>query len=115
MGVHVWALDELLSLMPKWTDGSPRYMIKIDEQEDDYRAVIKYCRSQSDLNPNKVILWGTTFSGTHGYSGIACVLVLRIGPGGHVVKLASEVSALACELFMHSKGHVLSLSSISRR
>lgn len=43
--------------------GTPRHIIYVSEQLDDYRAVIKHCRQQSEIDPQKVILWGTSFSG----------------------------------------------------
>ncbi|KAI0671657.1 alpha/beta-hydrolase [Trametes maxima] len=52
--------------------GIPRHVVYVSEQLDDYRAVVKFCRQQTDIDPNKVIIWGTSFS------------------GGHVVSLASE-------------------------
>ncbi|KAI8980120.1 alpha/beta-hydrolase [Trametes punicea] len=52
--------------------GHPRHVIYVSEQLDDYRAVVKFCRQQPDLDPHKVVLWGTSLS------------------GGHVVTLASE-------------------------
>lgn len=56
------------------SDGDPREVVSIKEQQEDYRAVIKYCRQQPEFDPSRVIAWGTSFS------------------GAHVVKLASEVS-----------------------
>ncbi|EMD31306.1 hypothetical protein CERSUDRAFT_100500 [Gelatoporia subvermispora B] len=54
------------------SDGEPRHAVYVTEQLDDYKAVIKFCRQQPEFDPNRVILWGTSFS------------------GGHVVTLASE-------------------------
>ncbi|KAK7690968.1 hypothetical protein QCA50_006071 [Cerrena zonata] len=50
----------------------PRHSVFVSEQLEDYRTVIKFCRQQSDFDPQRVILWGTSFS------------------GGHVVALADE-------------------------
>ncbi|KAI9057307.1 alpha/beta-hydrolase [Trametes sanguinea] len=52
--------------------GTPRHVIYVSEQLEDYRTVVKYCRLQSEFDPHKVVLWGTSFS------------------GGHVVTLATE-------------------------
>ncbi|KAI0359948.1 alpha/beta-hydrolase [Trametes cingulata] len=52
--------------------GTPRHVIYVSEQLEDYRTVVKFCRQQPEIDPHKVILWGTSFS------------------GGHVVTLASE-------------------------
>ncbi|KAJ8495969.1 hypothetical protein ONZ51_g1403 [Trametes cubensis] len=52
--------------------GTPRHVIYVSEQLEDYRTAVKYCRQQPEFDPHKVILWGTSFS------------------GGHVVTLAAE-------------------------
>ncbi|KAI0368636.1 alpha/beta-hydrolase [Pilatotrama ljubarskyi] len=52
--------------------GTPRHIIYVSEQLEDYRTVIKHCRQQPEIDPHKVILWGTSLS------------------GGHVVTLAAE-------------------------
>ncbi|KAI0775280.1 alpha/beta-hydrolase [Trametes elegans] len=52
--------------------GTPRHVVYVSEQLEDYRTVIKFCRQQPEFNPQQVILWGTSFA------------------GGHVVTLASE-------------------------
>ncbi|KAI1797198.1 alpha/beta-hydrolase [Ganoderma leucocontextum] len=52
--------------------GTPRHVVYVSEQLDDYRTVVKYVRQQPEFDPQRVILWGTSFS------------------GGHVVTLASE-------------------------
>ncbi|TBU33540.1 alpha/beta-hydrolase [Dichomitus squalens] len=54
------------------SDGTPRHVVYVSEQLDDYRTVVKYVRQQPEFDPQRVILWGTSFS------------------GGHVVNLASE-------------------------
>ncbi|KAI0749386.1 alpha/beta-hydrolase [Daedaleopsis nitida] len=54
------------------SDGLPRHVVYVSEQLDDYRTVIKYCRQQPEFDPQRVIIWGTSFA------------------GGHVVTLASE-------------------------
>lgn len=48
--------------------GTPRHIVYVSEQLDDYRAVIKHCRQQPEIDPQKVILWGTSFSGK--FSGL---------------------------------------------
>ncbi|KAI0710217.1 alpha/beta-hydrolase [Earliella scabrosa] len=54
------------------SDGVPRHVVYVSEQLDDYRTVVKWCRQQSEFDSQRLILWGTSFS------------------GGHVVSLASE-------------------------
>ncbi|KAL6298647.1 alpha/beta-hydrolase [Sparassis latifolia] len=89
---HGFSANKLMSLAPyaeafaklgyaavvfdyrRWgaSDGQPRNCLYVSEQLEDYRTVIKYCRQRSEFDPQRVILWGTSFA------------------GGHAVKLASE-------------------------
>ena len=59
------------------TDGLPRHVVYVSEQLEDYRTVIKFCRQQPEFDPQRVILWGTSFA------------------GGHVAALAAEVRLLS--------------------
>ena len=54
------------------SDGEPRHLVHPGQQLDDWRAAIDYVRSRPDVDSERMILWGTSFS------------------GGHVLKLASE-------------------------
>ncbi|KAH9945399.1 alpha/beta-hydrolase [Epithele typhae] len=45
--------------------GTPRHIVFVSEQLDDYRTVVKYVRQQAEFDPQKVVLWGTSFSGGH--------------------------------------------------
>ncbi|KAF8644739.1 hypothetical protein AX16_008304 [Volvariella volvacea WC 439] len=54
--------------------GSPRHVALVKEQLEDYRTMIKYARHQPEFDPQRVIVWGTSFS------------------GGHAITLASEPS-----------------------
>lgn len=74
----------LLSLLHQ--DGSPRHCLYITEQLDDYRTVVKYCRQQPELDPQRVVLWGTSLS------------------GGHVALLATEVGLR--NLFQSLAAHI---------
>ena len=45
--------------------GEPRQIIKVAEQQDDYRAAVRYMRGRDDIDPRRVALWGTSLSGGH--------------------------------------------------
>jgi dienelactone hydrolase len=45
------------------TDGTPRHMLIVKDQLDDYRTVIKYARQQPEFDPQRVVVWGSSFSG----------------------------------------------------
>ncbi len=47
------------------SDGEPRGLLDIRRQLDDWRAAVAYARSLDDIDPERVALWGTSFSGGH--------------------------------------------------
>ncbi|KAJ7189494.1 alpha/beta-hydrolase [Mycena pura] len=47
------------------SDGTRRNSVYVDEQQDDYRSVIKYARLQPQYDPQRVVIWGFSFAGGH--------------------------------------------------
>ncbi|TFK73233.1 alpha/beta-hydrolase [Pluteus cervinus] len=47
------------------SDGTPRHVVVVKEQLEDYRTLIKYARNQEHFDGQRVILWGTSFAGGH--------------------------------------------------
>lgn len=45
--------------------GEPRQLVDIRRQQDDWRAAIAFARSLERVDPDRVGLWGTSFSGGH--------------------------------------------------
>jgi len=45
--------------------GEPRQLIDVGRQHDDYRAAIAYARGLEGVDPERIALWGTSFSGGH--------------------------------------------------
>ena len=45
--------------------GEPRQLLDIARQHDDYRAVIAWARELDGVDPNRIVLWGSSFSGGH--------------------------------------------------
>ncbi|MGV1087373.1 MAG: alpha/beta hydrolase [Mycobacterium sp.] len=45
--------------------GQPRQLLDIGRQQDDYRAAIDWARHADGIDPDRVALWGTSFSGGH--------------------------------------------------
>ena len=43
--------------------GQPRQHFRIKKQEQDYEAAVAYARSLPDVDPERIILWGFSFSG----------------------------------------------------
>lgn len=67
------------------SEGSPRQIININNQLEDWISAVNYVRELEKIDPSKVILWGSSFS------------------GGHVLSIASEdkniVAVIAQGLF----------------
>jgi uncharacterized protein len=45
--------------------GEPRQLLDIGRQHDDYRAVIAWARQRQEIDPDRIVLWGSSFSGGH--------------------------------------------------
>lgn len=60
------------------SEGEPRGLIWIPDQQADYRGAMEYLKSRREINAEKIALWGTSLS------------------GGHVLTLASRSKEIAC-------------------
>ena len=47
------------------SEGEPRQLLDIRRQQDDYRAAVAYARTREEVDPARVALWGSSFSGGH--------------------------------------------------
>jgi dienelactone hydrolase len=47
------------------SEGEPRQILDIKKQHQDWHAAIAFARSQEGVDPNKIILWGSSFAGGH--------------------------------------------------
>ena len=45
--------------------GEPRQLLDIGRQLDDYRAAVAYARRLDGIDPDRIVLWGSSFSGGH--------------------------------------------------
>ena len=45
------------------SSGQPRQLLDITRQIADYRAVVRWARQLDGVDPNRIVLWGTSFSG----------------------------------------------------
>lgn len=57
--------------------GEPRQLLDVAMQHQDWRAALAYARTLSDIDPQKVVAWGTSFG------------------GGHVISVAGQGESLA--------------------
>ncbi|KAK7055886.1 hydrolase-4 domain-containing protein [Favolaschia claudopus] len=46
------------------SDGTPRQVLVVEDQLEDYRTVIKYVRQQPEFDSQRLVLWGSSFSGS---------------------------------------------------
>ena len=56
------------------SDGGPRQLVSYRRQRADYRAAIASARKLDGVDPDRIILWGTSYSGGH-------VLPVAVGDG----------------------------------
>ena len=47
------------------SSGQPRQLLDIERQIADYRAVVPWARQLDGVDPDRIVLWGTSFSGGH--------------------------------------------------
>lgn len=47
------------------SEGEPRQLVSIARQLDDWRAAIAFARTLEGVDPERIALWGTSFSGGH--------------------------------------------------
>ena len=43
----------------------PRQMVHGARQQEDYRAAVRFARGLEGVDPSRIALWGTSFSGSH--------------------------------------------------
>jgi len=47
------------------SEGEPRQLIDIKRQLEDWKSAVRYARGLGDVDPERVVLWGSSFSGGH--------------------------------------------------
>lgn len=47
------------------SEGTPRQLLSIQGQQADIRAAIHFARSQEEIDPERIALWGTSLGGGH--------------------------------------------------
>lgn len=62
------------------SSGEPRQLISVKRQHEDWRAAIACARSLDGIDPDRIAIWGTSYS------------------GGHVVQLAAEDERIAAAI-----------------
>ena len=75
------------------SDGSPRQLLDVGMQLQDWRAALEFARTLPDADPQRVVAWGTSFG------------------GGHVITLAGQGEPLAA--IIAQVPHVSGLAAVS--
>jgi pimeloyl-ACP methyl ester carboxylesterase len=65
------------------SDGEPRQLLSVPRQLEDYAAAIAYARSLEGVDPTRIVLWGSSYSGGH-------VVPVAVSDG-HVAAVISQV------------------------
>jgi pimeloyl-ACP methyl ester carboxylesterase len=53
------------------SDGTPRQLLDIAKQLDDWKAAIAYARASDAVDGTRIVVWGTSFSGGHALAAAA--------------------------------------------
>jgi pimeloyl-ACP methyl ester carboxylesterase len=48
------------------SEGQPRQLVDVNGQLDDLRSAVAYVRGRPEINPEKIVLWGTSAGGGYG-------------------------------------------------
>jgi fermentation-respiration switch protein FrsA (DUF1100 family) len=68
------------------SDGEPRQLLSIPRQLEDYAAAIVYARTLEGVDPNRIVVWGSSYAGGH-------VVPVAIADG-HVAAAIAQVPAM---------------------
>ena len=47
------------------SDGEPRQLVSFKRHREDYKAAIAFARGLEGIDPERIVLWGTSYSGGH--------------------------------------------------
>jgi uncharacterized protein len=47
------------------SEGEPRQLLSVAKQLEDYAAAIAFARTLEDVDPERIVLWGSSYSGGH--------------------------------------------------
>lgn len=68
------------------SEGEPRQLLSIRRQLDDYAAAIAFARKLQEVDPERIVVWGSSYSGGH-------VVPVAVSDGG-VAAVISQVPAM---------------------
>ena len=92
------------------SEGEPRQLIWIPDQLEDWSAAITYTRDLKEIDPTRIALWGTSFSGGHVIvraakdHQIACISAQCPGLDGHAsAQMAFKREGINLAMIMHAQ------------
>ncbi len=68
------------------SDGEPRQLLSIPRQLEDYASAIAFARSLEGVDPDRIVVWGSSYSGGH-------VVPVAVADG-HVAAVISQVPGM---------------------
>lgn len=95
------------------SDGEPRQLLSVAMQLDDWAAAIACARGLPTVDPDKIALWGSSFSGGH--------VIVAAARDGKVAAVSAQgpmmdgLAAVANLLRYAGPAHLLKLSSVALR
>jgi len=72
------------------SDGAPRQRVSYRRQRNDYHAAIAAARALPGVNPDRIVLWGTSYSGGH-----VVPVAVRDGQIAAIISLTPAMDGLA--------------------
>lgn len=92
------------------SDGAPRQVVNVSMQLDDWAAAIAHARSLPGVDPQRIALWGSSFSGAHSVAA-----AVRDGKIAAVVSQGAMMDGFASLLNLVKQcglGHALKLTAL---
>jgi fermentation-respiration switch protein FrsA (DUF1100 family) len=89
------------------SDGSPRQLVSFRRQRTDYVAAVAAARTLPGVDPERIVLWGTSYSGGH-------VVPVAVADGriASVVAMTPAMDGLAALIAMYRHGGVRRLAPL---
>jgi dienelactone hydrolase len=94
------------------SSGEPRHVISRHKQREDWRAAIAYARTLPGIDPDRVVLWGTSLSAGH-------VITLAADPQTPIAAAIAQVpftdgiaSSMSADLRTSTKATVLAVKDL---
>jgi fermentation-respiration switch protein FrsA (DUF1100 family) len=88
------------------SDGEPRQLLSIPRQLEDYAAAIAFARTLEGVDPDRIVVWGSSYSGGH-------VVPVAVADG-RVAAVISQVPAMDGLATLLNGARYAGLGSLSR-